>query len=301
MSPRLLLAQMNADGLPLAAYQTKLAAWQARLAENDTETAVAAVQREIAAIQHVTLPAGDVLTIQPLLGDPAEGAISPQTAQIRLAALTQSLAAATQDETAIRLALLESIFQRSEFVENDSLWQRFWRWLRSWLPTNESSADSGAARLPPFLLWLGWALIGIAAVLLVWLLSYWLQSLLGTFVSDGHARQPGDASGAPQSAAEARTAAHRLADAGSYREAVRQLYLSALLALHERHVITYHSSDTNREVLTAVRAQPQLYQQLQPVIATFDDVWYGVHEPDRASFDGYVDAVEKLEKLEEVK
>ena len=84
-------------------------------------------------------------------------------------------------------------------------------------------------------------------------------------------------------------------DVHSYRDAVRQLYLSALLSLHERNLITYQPSDTNREVLTAIRNQPHLYQQLQPVIATFDDVWYGVHEPDRTTFDSYVVAVEELE------
>jgi hypothetical protein len=51
-------------------------------------------------------------------------------------------------------------------------------------------------------------------------------------------------------------------------------------------------------VLAAVRNQPLLHQQLQPVVETFDDIWYGVHEPDRTSFDHYVAAVEKLEEVQ---
>jgi hypothetical protein len=148
--------------------------------------------------------------------------------------------------------------------------------------------------------WLGWGLIGVGAILLIWLFSYWLQSLFGSFVG-GKERQPTESDDAfPPTAAAARASAHQLADAGSYRDAVRQLYLSAILALHERNLLTYQQSDTNREVLLAARHQPRLHQQLQPVVATFDDVWYGIHEPDRTAFDSYVSAVEKLEKLGEV-
>jgi len=190
--------------------------------------------------------------------------------------------------------LLQELWGRREFMEQDSLWQRFWRWVRSWLPEFENQ-PGGATSISPLLQVVGWVLLGVGAALLIWLLSYWLQTLLGRFMGGVERRGERDDHAIPQTASAARNAAHRLANAGSYRDAVRQLYLSVLLSLHERNLITYQPSDTNREVLTAIRNQPQHYQQLQPVVATFDDVWYGVHEPDRTTFDRYVAAVEELE------
>jgi hypothetical protein len=295
--PHALLAQTNTDVIPLSAYQEKLLAWQAVLAQSDDAAQAATIQQEVAAIRQVELPTGAVVTLHPLLGDPDAGAIDIAMARTYLATAINELAAAANDDTAARLLLLTQIFQRAEFVERDSLWQRFWRWLRSWLPTVEPT-ESSAAPMAPLFQWLGWALIGIGAVLLIWLLSYWLQSLLASFIGGVERSQTTENQSLPQSVAEARANAHQLANAGSYRNAVRHLYLSALLALHERNRITYQQSDTNREVLTAVRNQPQLHQQLQPVIETFDDVWYGVHEPDRTSFDSYVAAVEKLEEVQ---
>ncbi len=281
--------------LPLADYQTQLVRWQTMLAQPDGATQTSAIQQEIAAIQQIELPAGAIITVQPLLGVPADETIDLATAQTRLRTLSDELTAAATDDTAARLVLLSNIFGRAEFVARDSLWDRFWRWLRSWLPEMRTNENSTGA-ISPLFQWLGWALIGVSAVLLIWLLSYWLQNLLGRFIGGAERRPTGTNGASPPTAAATRRAAHQLADAGSYREAVRQLYLSALLALYERELIAYQPSDTNREVLTAIRDQPILHQQLQPVIATFDDVWYGVHEPDRTSFDNYVAAVEKLEE-----
>lgn len=291
------LAQSPGAALSLARYQEEIATAEALLAQPDGDTHLATVRQTLAAIRQIELPSGAIITPPPLLGDPAEDELDLATARQRLASVRSELTAAPNDATAARLLLLTAIFQRPEFVERDSLWQRFWRWLRSWLPTLERS-ESGAEAGGALFQWLGWALIGMGAVLLIWLLSYWLQTLLGSFVGGVERRQGNDELETPQSAAAARTSAHKLADAGSYREAVRHLYLSALLTLHERDLLTYQPSDTNREVLTAVRNQPLLHQQLQPVIATFDDVWYGIHEPDRTSFDSYVVAVEKLEEVQ---
>lgn len=281
------------EPITLAAYQEKVASWQAAIAEAD-EAQVAAIQAEAAAIRQVTLLSGKVIAIQPLLGDPAAEAIDNRVALERLAAVQRELAAAPNDATAARLLLLQNLWRQPEFTEQDSLWQRFWRWVRSWLPEFESR-EGGTTPISPLFQVIGWGLLGVGAVLLIFLLSYWLQTLLGRFMGSVERRGERDDNALPQTADEARTAAHRLANAGSYRDAVRQLYLSALLSLHERNLITYQPSDTNREVLTAVRNQPQIYQQLQPVVATFDDVWYGVHEPDRTTFDRYMVAVEALE------
>ena len=293
--PSLLEAQ-NDKPLTLAAYQQKLAVWQAALAHAREPSQVTAIQADIATIQQIILPSGLVITVHPLLGEPSKEPIDLVIARQRITTVLAELKAASKDQTAARLPLLTAIFQRAEFVEHDSLWSRFWRWLRSWLPRIEPN-ESSSAPIVPLAQWAGWALFGLGVLLLTWLLSYWLQNLLGGFVGGVERRATADESALPETAAAARTTAHKLADAGSYREAVRHLYLAALLALHERHVLTYQPSDTNREVLAAVSAQPRLHQQLQPVVETFDNVWYGVHEPDRTAFDQYAAAIEKLEEV----
>lgn len=288
-------AQSSAP-ITLAAYEKKVERWQAVLATANTPSQVTALQTEVAAIDQITLPSGAVITIQPLLGEPGTRQVDLATARLRVATVLAELEAAPQDQTAKRLQQLTAIFQHPEFMEQDSLWQRFWRWLRSWLPTVENT-ESAPAPIAPLYQWMGWVIFGVGVALLIWLLSYWLQNLLGSFIGGVERRAAADATAVPETAAAARTAAHQLADAGNYREAVRHLYLAALLALHERNLLTYQPSDTNREVLAAVRTQPRLHQQLQPVIETFDSVWYGVHEPDRTAFDQYAIAVEKLEEV----
>lgn len=294
-APSSLQAQSDPP-LTLATYQQKLETWQTALADAHEQSQVTTIQTEMAAIHQIVLPSGVIITVQPLLGEPDAQPVDLATARERITTVLAELKAASQDQTATRLQLLTAIFQRPEFVEHDSLWQRFWRWLRSWLPRFETNKNPSAPVAPLFQ-WVGWALFGLGALLLIWLLSYWLQNLLGSFMGGVERRTATAETALPETAAAARTSAHKLADAGSYREAVRHLYLAALLALHERNVLTYQPSDTNREVLAAVRAQPRLHQQLQPVVETFDNVWYGVHEPDRTAFDQYATAVEKLEEV----
>ncbi|MEZ4729517.1 MAG: hypothetical protein R3E79_20490 [Caldilineaceae bacterium] len=203
--PQVSVAQTQAEAIPLSMYREKVAAYHDVLTQADGAAQLAAVQQELAAIQQVELPSGAVLTLQPLLGDPAEAELDLTTAQARLATVLHELAATPNDDTAARLLLLTTIFQRPEFVARDSLWQRFWRWLRSWLPEIETS-DQGAGADSALFQWVGWALIGVGALLLIWLLSYWLQTLLGSFVG-GIERGTGQGEAAlPPSAGAARSA-----------------------------------------------------------------------------------------------
>ena len=175
------LRAQDADPVTLAAYQEKVASWQTALAETNDAEQVAAIQTEAAAIQQVTLPSGRVITIQPLLGDPAEGTIANWVARERLAAIERELAAAPGDETAARLQLLQTLWHRQEFVEQDSLWSRFWRWVRSWLPEFESR-EGGATALSPLLQVVGWVLLGVGAACALQLancLSCWSQGREG--------------------------------------------------------------------------------------------------------------------------
>lgn len=63
-----------------------------------------------------------------------------------------------------------------------------------------------------------------------------------------------------------------------FRNALRFLYLSAILHLQERGALPYDRSLTNREYLRQEQVGIDLHATLRPVITLFDEVWYG-HKP----------------------
>lgn len=288
-------AQMDQRVLTTVEYSALLQRLEERLVAKPTDATLRSIQRELVAIVQVTSADDITIDLIPLLGTDAETLPTVEIAQMRLALVIHQMEAAVDDATAERLELLAGILTRPEFVEQDTLWQRFWRWLRSWLPDLPEQHTDGSPLLRTGLSLLGWIVIGIAAILLIYLLSIWLQRLIESFVGGEAAKRRLTAEGELLNAAEARQQAHQLAEVGSFRAAVRRLYLSALLALDEQGLLYYNRSNTNREVLATVRENPTLHDQLYQVVEIFDDVWYGVHEPDRTTFDRYVQAVEQLE------
>ncbi|HYP40669.1 MAG TPA: DUF4129 domain-containing protein [Chloroflexia bacterium] len=74
-------------------------------------------------------------------------------------------------------------------------------------------------------------------------------------------------------AAEARRRAGEAAGEGDYRGAIRYRCLAVLLALDEVGRLTFDRAATNREYL--FRAPGTLQEELQPLLARFDAIWYG--------------------------
>jgi len=288
-----LLAAM--PDVSLAEYEALIDAATESLAADPTRATLHELQQELATIGQVTLPNGQSLTLQPLLGVDAESAPTVAEAQQRLHVVATQLMEAKSDDTTARLARLAAIFEDPAFVEQESLWTRLWRWLRSWLPEQSATEERAPSWLALAGRVMGYLLIAGGTLLLIYLLSLWLQNLLGDFIGGVTSKRRLTPDGELLNATEARQQAHQLAKSGSFREAVRSLYLSALLTLDERDLLHYDQSNTNREVLATIRDRPALYQRLQPVVEIFDEVWYGVHEPDQATFDRYVKAVEQLD------
>lgn len=82
--------------------------------------------------------------------------------------------------------------------------------------------------------------------------------------------------------------------ASDFRGALRFLYLSAILHLQERGVLTYDKSLTNREYLHQAQADIDLHTALGPAITVFDEVWYG-HKPcDAETVASYRDLLQKV-------
>lgn len=213
----------------------------------------------------------------------------------RLTLVADQIDRMDQDQTSARLAVLEEVLARSDFQTQLSWWERFTRWLselwRAYFPETEGDGIL-AGTLGRIV---GWAL-GIAGLIAaVVLLVYWLQSLLGGFASGSSiAANAGAEDDYPVSAQQARAQAIESAKVGNYRSAVRQLYLSALLTMEEEGTIDYDRSQTNREVLAQVDGNSPISSHLRPVINTFDDVWYGIQEPDQETYAGYMQEVDQL-------
>lgn len=240
----------------------------------------------------VALPSGATIQPRPLYTQESDA----QTAQARLAAAVEQLDLSADDNSASRLAQLDAVAARLDLLQ-PSLWERFVRWLwdliRRLLPERSPIAGGALGTLAGTVT--GWAVIAVGGLLLILLLSYWLRRLLGEMLGGRDGNDPlalGDA--LPASAAQARSQASLLAESGNYREAVRRLYLAALLRLRERELIRFESSQTNREVLAGIPRSSPARGHLEPVVETFDRVWYGVQEPDAQTFAAYSRQIDAL-------
>ena len=271
------------DNVPisLSAYQERLADALSRLDNGvDLET----VQADIAAITQVELPDGRILDVVPLL----EGVENTDDARARLKTALGQLERIDTDRTADRLAALDRASRRLD-LDRLSLAERIQRWFDDLLerirPRQQTSAGGAAGRIVGSVA--GWAIVVVGSLLLAVLLSYWLRRLLGGILTDSVARPRRTESGEPATATEARKLASAQAQSGDYRQAVRSLFLSALLHLREGGLLHYADSQTNRELLASLPPQSPARPHLEPVVETFDRVWYGIREPDEQTFNAY--------------
>ena len=246
----------------------------------------------LAAVTSVELENGERVTVAPLLDD----VITVEAAQVRLNVVRLQLDAAAHDRTAERLAVLEQVFAGSAFQRRDSLLDQVRRWLAELfsrlLPEPQSAGGVNPVGQNMAQL-VGWVMVGVAAIGLLLLLVRWLQTVLKAFVAESE-RESGDGDELPATPDAARRAASRYAQGGDYRSAVRHLYLAALMTLQERRVVPRDPSLTNREVLARTPADAPIHTPLATVVDVFDDVWYGVHEPDATTFEHYRATVDEL-------
>ncbi|GEM_PF-4485728 len=241
---------------------------------------------ELASITRVRLRSGEEIRVIPLL----DTTVTLEEARARLSLLRQELDAALAADPRAALASLEELRQRLGLGRR-SLGQRLLDRIRDLL---EMLQPSGELSLQTPETWVVWALSLAAVLLLGGLLGLWLRDLLALWVFEpprgGQAREQGR----PTHPGQAQEEAWNQARAGNYREAVRMLYLAALLHLAESHQLSLEPSLTNREILEQVPPNTPWRQDLEPVIAVFDRVWYGVQEPNEETFQRYQAAVQHL-------
>ena len=80
----------------------------------------------------------------------------------------------------------------------------------------------------------------------------------------------------------------------NFRDALRFLYLSAILHLQEQGILTYDKSLTNLEYLHTLQVHAELQEALRPVIQVFDDVWYGYKPCNADTIANYQELLQKV-------
>jgi hypothetical protein len=215
----------------------------------------------------------------------------------RLGALIDALAQPPPNTPADAQQRLNDLLNRPPFVSRDTnegnLLTAFLDWVIDILDQlfSPMSAPSGTGTV------LRWLIIAACIVVLGGVLLYLLLHMRQATTRQASATDPDD----PEAHLTATTAlqqASTLAQGGDYRTAVRYLYLSSLLWLDERNLLRYDRALTNREYLARLSHRPDLRARLQPIVETFDQVWYGHATLDAERFRAYQQQVDDLRHLE---
>lgn len=253
-----------------------------RAATRPNHVVLARVRSRLQVLASVTLPDGSVVhTDLPLLAGTLIGSdrTSVRLAAAQLDEVDDALHRSPRSAVSRRdLAALDAVLRDSRFHPARPPWaavtdkiaqlqERILQWLLVQLTENRGSTGVFALLL----------LLAIAGT------GYLLaRGALGRMVIDSSAE---DDDSTPTSSASAEAYARSHTAAGDYREALRYLFLGTLLALQERGALELRPGTTNREYITALRAesgdQPS-WAALSELVDTFDRVWYG-HAPINAA------------------
>jgi hypothetical protein len=84
--------------------------------------------------------------------------------------------------------------------------------------------------------------------------------------------------------------------AGNKRQAIRYLYLSALLFLEEHGHISSNRSLTDQEYIRSIVHLPHLAVPLRKAVAVFDRVWYGFQIPTEKEYREYKETVTEIRR-----
>ena len=94
---------------------------------------------------------------------------------------------------------------------------------------------------------------------------------------------------------EWRTEAKQKALDGAFREAIRLLFISALVEGHQRDWWSYESETTNKEHLGRIEGQAERREALRSLIELYEKTWYGLGQPGRDEFQHCEHLVTRME------
>ena len=141
---------------------------------------------------------------------------------------------------------------------------------------------------------LRYVLFPLAAIVLVIVVIFFVRQIRMNLISEARDDVTETELGQVETERAALARAETAAAANDFRGALRFLYLSAILHLQERGVLSDDKSLTNREYLYQARSDIDLHTALGPAITVFDEVWYG-HKPcDAETVANYRDLLRKV-------
>ena len=138
------------------------------------------------------------------------------------------------------------------------------------------------------------ALLWIGCLMLIGLTLFFIQQVRRNLVAEVGDKVTESEMGNVTTAQAALTQSEIAVTSHNFRDALRFLYLSAILHLQERGILTYDKSLTNLEYLHTLQANVELQEALRPVIQVFDDVWYGYKPCNADTIANYRELLQKV-------
>ena len=197
-------------------------------------------------------------------------------------------------------ALLDEVYAAREFkhlVERkDPAWKKFvLRLLEAvgnWLKEHFGALDGFSFNWIGYLVW-GIVLI-LGAILVAWIIA--LLGPVGWRWKRPRATPAKHRETPPEKDWRAlRKQAYERASQGSFREAIRYIFLSVLLEGDQKGWWIYEPESTNIEHLSRVRNQVQRYEPLQKLIERYERAWYGLGKPGEKEFQDCEKLVHRME------
>jgi hypothetical protein len=259
-----------------------------------TDAALDTVVTEWAALETVALSDGRSM---PIDTNYVTALLTAETVdRVQLVKLFEALESAESTWTpppanAAAADALTDVLSRSEFdysPQSPTLWERIQQQLL------ELFFGSRSAGLVVDLLAMIWPFVAILVVAGVAI--YLVRGFFNQFAAQSE-NGVGDPHVPNLTASSARQRADERSRSGDLRDAVRYLYLAALLDLDERDVLDYDRTRTNREYVRSVSGQSLLAQELNAIVDVFDEVWYGFHPITSSEYARYEARVQALRQL----
>ncbi len=134
--------------------------------------------------------------------------------------------------------------------------------------------------------------LGVIAITII--LIYFIRQIRLNIISEVHDKEAEIVDEQVTTAKAALANADTAEVSNDFREALRYLYLSAILNLQERGILPYDKSMTNREYLQHAQVDNNLQETLGSAVTVFDDVWYGHKSCDADTIANYRDLLQKI-------
>lgn len=186
--------------------------------------------------------------------------------------------------------LLEKVFEAGEFryLKDQKIapwkawieerWRALGAWLRKHLGSLEGVLPGDWIRYPLY----GFVLL-LGAILIVWIFRSvgplgwrWRQTKMGSTSEESKAPKKDWLTWRGQALSKAQH--------GAFREAIRSLFVSALMEGHQRGWWVYKPETTNREHLACVEGPVERRQALRKLTEIYEKSWYGLGNPGPEEF-----------------